>query len=123
MTLLISPGSQQLGWLSYSAHSEPVDTGAPDKRPDTADSVETGLESATTSCTDGDVGPASFPEKANDLSEVWDVRNPNPKISWSYELYRRRYSTSKISNMGLWNFRYPHLAADSWVCAINRHLR
>ena len=31
---------------------------------------------------------------------VWDVRNPNPKISRSYELYRRRYSTSKVSSMG-----------------------
>ena len=38
---------------------------------------------------------------------VSDVRNSNPKISRSYELYRRRYSTSKVSSMGLWNFRYP----------------
>ena len=37
---------------------------------------------------------------------VWDVRNPNPKISRSCELYRRRYSTLKVSSMGLWNFRY-----------------
>ena len=38
---------------------------------------------------------------------VWNVRNPIQKISRSYELYCRRYSTSKISNMGLWNSRYP----------------
>ena len=38
---------------------------------------------------------------------VWDVTNPNPKISRSCELYRWRYSTSKILNMGLWNFHYP----------------
>ena len=30
---------------------------------------------------------------------VWDERNPNPKISRSYELYRRRYSTSKIQTL------------------------
>ena len=36
---------------------------------------------------------------------VWDVRNPYPKISRSYELHRQRYSTSKVSSMDLWNFR------------------
>ena len=54
---------------------------------------------------------------------AWDVRNLNPKISRSYELFRRRYSTSKVSSMGLWNFRYlPHLEADSWAFAINLYL-
>ena len=45
---------------------------------------------------------------------IWDnscvvlaVRNPNQKVSWSYELYRRRYSTSKIFIISLRNFRYP----------------
>ena len=38
---------------------------------------------------------------------VWHVRNPNPKISRFYELYRRRYLTSKFLSMGLLNFCYP----------------
>ena len=54
---------------------------------------------------------------------VWDVRNLNPKISRSYELYRRRYSTSKIFKHGFVEFPLVHLAADSWVCALNHDLR
>ena len=47
---------------------------------------------------------------------IWDssfvvlaVRNPNQKVPRSYELYRRRYSTSKIWIIGLWNFHCPIL--------------
>ena len=37
---------------------------------------------------------------------VLAARNHNQKVSWSYNLYRRRYSTSNISIIGLRNFRY-----------------
>ena len=38
---------------------------------------------------------------------VWAVRNPNQKVSRSYELYRRRYSTSKVAILVLRNSCYP----------------
>ena len=41
------------------------------------------------------------------------MKNPlYPKISRSCELSRRRYSTSNVSSMGLWNFRYPGSRAE-----------
>ena len=55
------------------------------------------------------------------LSE-WVVRNPNQKVSRSYELYRRRYSTSKVAIDWLMEFSLPHLEAISLVYTVNRHL-
>ena len=53
-------------------------------------------------CLKGNCSPSPTCDFIWDSSFVaWDVRNPNPKISRSYELYRRIYSTSKISNMVL----------------------
>ena len=37
---------------------------------------------------------------------VLAVRNSDEKVSRSYELYRRRYSASKIWIIGFWNFCY-----------------
>ena len=63
----------------------------------------------------------------------WDVRNPNPKISRSYELYRRRYSTSRFREWaygisatpfrgwftGLCNKPPPVVEAKAWCESAN----
>ena len=43
------------------------------------------------------------------------VRNPNPKVSQSYELYRRIYSTSKYFDYWLTQFPLSHLEAIHWL--------
>ena len=55
---------------------------------------------------------------------VSDVRNPNPKISRFYELYRQPPEIINFKGFedGLMEFPLPHLKADSWAYAINRHL-
>ena len=55
------------------------------------------------------------------LLVVWEVRDPNPKISRSYELYRRDIQLQRFQTWA-YEISATPLEADSWAYGINRHL-